>query len=282
MKKIAKLAAATFASSLLVLSMLPFAASAESVTSGDYSYEVQGGEVVIVSYDGEDEEIVIPSSLDGKKVTQIGEKAFYGNGDLTSVEVPDGVTKIADHAFAIDKQIETVTLPASLKEIGEEAFQQCDSLTTLNFSGDETTWNAINIAAGNESLTNNKPNYNVALTKQEDTSSETTSSETTSSETTSSETTSSETTSSETTSSETTSSETTSSETTSSETTSSEASSSEASSSAAATTGTDSSEAAPQSSGVNIAYVIGGILVGIAVLDIIYFSINKPKPDETI
>ena len=125
MKKIAKLAAATFASSLLVLSMLPFAASAESVTSGDYSYEVQGGEVVIVSYDGEDEEIVIPSSLDGKKVTQIGEKAFYGNGDLTSVEVPDGVTKIADHAFAIDKQIETVTLPASLKEIGEEAFQQC-------------------------------------------------------------------------------------------------------------------------------------------------------------
>ena len=281
MKKSAKLIAAAFSASLLILSMIPFSASAEAVISGDYSYEVQGGDVVILNYNGEDENIVIPAELDGKKVTQIGANAFDMEGDLISVEIPDGVTKIADSAFAIDKRLETVTIPATVKEIGVKAFQQCEALKTINFAGDETAWNAITIAEGNESLTNNKPNYNASLTAQSGDSSESSSSEASSSESSSSEASSSESSSSEASSSESSSSEASSSESSSSEASSSESTSSASTTASAATTeSTIGAEAVPQSSGVNIAYVIGGILVGIAVLDLIYFSIKKPQPQE--
>lgn len=271
-KRLGRLTAATFTGALLVLSMLPFSAAAESLESGDYTYEVQGGDVVITKYNGEDEDVIIPAELDGKKITQIGARAFEMNADLVSVEVPDGVKKIADHAFAIDRGIETVTLPSTLTEIGEAAFQQCEGLTTVNFAGDESTWNSITIGSDNDLLTAIKPTYNAALSEQASASGETSSGEAASSEAASGEAASSEAASSEAASSEAASSEAASSETTSGETTSGETASSEA-----AATETASEEAVPQGSGVNIAYVIGGILIGVAVLDIIYFSINKPK-----
>lgn len=275
MKRIAKIIGASFGTALLMLSMMPITCSAEGSKSGDFIYEVQGGDVVITRYDGEDEDVLIPATVDGQKVTVIGAKAFQMNADLVSVEVPDGVTKIEDHAFAIDKGLETVTLPATLTDIGDDAFQQCTSLTTVNFAGDESAWSAITIGAENESLTDITPNYNASLTEQEDTSSSEESSAAESSE----ETSSAEATSSaeETSSTE---------ETSSAEAASSETVSSEAASSAAAdttTTGatdaleTTSEEPVPQGSGVNIAYVMGGILVGIAVLDIIYWSVKKPS-----
>ena len=266
MKRPLKIAAAAFGTALLLLSALPFAASAEAVTSGDYNYEVQGGDVVIVRYLGEDEQIVVPATLDGKAVTVIGSRAFEMNPDITSLEIPDGVKKIEDHAFAVDKGIATLTLPATLTEIGEAAFQQCERLKTVNFAGDESAWGSVKIADGNELLTAITPSYNAALTPQESSSAESSSSEVASSEASSSEASSSEASSSE---------------AASSETASSEAASSEASSTAAETTTTTgestASEPAPKGSSVNIPLVVGGILVGVAVIDIIYFSIKKPK-----
>ena len=273
MKRIIKIAAAAFGTALLLFSSLSITASAEAVESGDYTYEVQGGDVVIVRYLGEDENIVVPATLDGKAVTVIGSKAFEMNPDFVTLELPDGVKKIEDHAFAIDRGLETITLPATLTEIGEQAFQQCEGLKEVKFAGDESAWKAIQIADGNELLTAITPSYNAELTKQE---------ESTSSEAASSEAASSETVSSETVSSEASSSETVSSEAASSETVSSEAASAvDTSSSETATTGTvtesSSADAAPQPSKVNIPVVFGGILIGVAVLDIIYFSIKKPK-----
>ena len=262
MKKIAKIIGASIGTALLLLSMTPIVGSAEGTTSGDYTYEIQGGDVVITNYNGEDEDVVVPAELDGKKVTAIGKEAFQMNADLVSVEIPDGVKTIGDHAFAIDTSLETITLPATVTEIGEAAFQQCAALKTVNFAGDEAAWGSITIADNNDEIKGVTPSYNASLTEQP--SSETTSSETASSETTSSETTSSEAAATETTSSETASSETTSSA---AATTTSTANSTEAA----------AEEPVPQESSVNIAYVIGGILVAIAVLDIIYWSIKKPQ-----
>ena len=281
MKKTLRTAAAAFASALLLIGSLPVVAGAEAVTSGDYNYEVQGGDVVILRYLGEDEEIVIPAKLDGKAVTVIGSRAFEMNPDITSIEVPDGIKRIDDHAFAIDKDLETITLPLTVTEIGEEAFQQCESLKNVNFAGDESAWGSVKVADGNELFTAITPSYNAALTEQADddsSSSEASSSEASSSEASSSEASSSEASSSEASSSEASSSEASSSEASSSETSSSETSSSETtSSSASSASETASSEAVPQGSGVNIPVVVGGILIGVALLDIIYYSFKKPK-----
>ena len=200
MKRSAKISAAVIGTSLLMLSSVSFTASAEAVTSGDYSYELQGADVTIVKYTGEDEEIFIPASLDGNKVTAIGSQAFQMNPDVVSIEVPDGVTKIGDHAFAIDIGLETITLPATVTEIGEKAFEQCTKLKTVNFAGDESAWGAVTIADGNDTLTAITPAYNAALTPQSDDAgaeSEASSSEAASSEDASSEEASSEAVSSE-------------------------------------------------------------------------------------
>ena len=43
--------------------------------------------------------IVIPSSVNGYKVTSIGHKAFYGCNGLTSIILPNSVTFIGRYAF---------------------------------------------------------------------------------------------------------------------------------------------------------------------------------------
>ncbi|RRD59709.1 leucine-rich repeat protein [Tannerella forsythia] len=82
--------------------------------------------------------VAIPSSFLRNsriyKVTEIGDNAFRGCFDLTSVTIPDGITRIGAWAF-FACEITTVTIPGSVKTIGREAFLSClymKSVTLLN------------------------------------------------------------------------------------------------------------------------------------------------------
>ena len=265
-----KPAAALFSSALLALSMMPFAAGAETVETDDYTLDVDGSEATIVKYIGEDEDVVIPSEIEGHKITVIGDESFKSNADIVSITIPEGVTKIGGHAFAVDKGIESVTLPSTLVEIGEAAFQQCSSLSTVTFSGDEAAWQAVTIGAENELLTAVTPTYSGAPADDAGTesSADTSSADSSGEESSSAEASSEETAAAETTSEE--SSSAVSNDTTSDDTTT-----------AAENTGAgeDASETeVPPSFGVNIPYLLGGIVIGVAVLDILYYSIKKPQP----
>ena len=80
------------------------AESAENAlfSSGDWSYRVRrDGSLEIAKWKGEESELVIPATIDGKKVAAIGDYAFWGCGSLTSVAIPDSVTSIGDRAFFI-------------------------------------------------------------------------------------------------------------------------------------------------------------------------------------
>ena len=50
--------------------------SAFAQQSGDFIYTVSGGTVTITKYTGSAEDVVIPSSIDGKPVVGIGDYAF--------------------------------------------------------------------------------------------------------------------------------------------------------------------------------------------------------------
>ncbi len=89
--------------------------------------------VVIEKYKGTDKEVVIPSEIDGKKVTVIGQCAFYNNADITSVIIPEGITAIESCAFWGCKKITEITIPGTVKEIEYSAFSGCDSLTKATF-----------------------------------------------------------------------------------------------------------------------------------------------------
>ncbi len=79
----------------LALTGLPmYGMEAKAAQSDDYKYEVnKDGTVAITEYAGSGGDAVVPSELDGKKVTKIGGYAFSGCIGLTSVEIPSSVTR---------------------------------------------------------------------------------------------------------------------------------------------------------------------------------------------
>ncbi len=93
-------------------------------------------------------DLVIPSTYNGKKVTQIaygkvssysGNWGFQGCTSLKSVTVPDSVTFIANRSFYKCTSLERVTLPDSLTSLGYEdsirsgsVFEGCTSLKYIN------------------------------------------------------------------------------------------------------------------------------------------------------
>src|SRR5690625_3572699 len=80
------------------------------------------GDGVIRGYsDDGPKDLVIPSKIDGKKVTEIGSGAFRYN-KLESVDIPDSVTKIGSEAFR-DNNLASVDIPDSVTEIGSYAFR---------------------------------------------------------------------------------------------------------------------------------------------------------------
>ena len=76
----------------------------------------------IVGYDGDDDDLVIPSELDGYPVTAIGDSAFYYCEGLYSVVIPEGVTTIGKEAFRECGDLTSVAIPDSVTHIGDVAF----------------------------------------------------------------------------------------------------------------------------------------------------------------
>ena len=79
--------------------------------------------IEICGYNGENDCIVIPKKINGKKVKSIGKEAFKEKS-LKSVDIPDGVISIGEKAF-YSSNLENINLPESIEFIGEYAFGKC-------------------------------------------------------------------------------------------------------------------------------------------------------------
>ncbi len=107
-------------------------AASENTTADDFEWEENhGGSVTITRYTGNGGNVVIPSEIDGKSVTSIGDWAFEDCTGLTSVTIPDSVTSIGDWAFEDCTGLTSVTIPDSVKSIGNYAFLSCTGLTSV-------------------------------------------------------------------------------------------------------------------------------------------------------
>ena len=98
-----------------------------------------------------DQDVVIPSKIDGFTVTAIGDYAFkYCN--ITSVTLPDTIISIGKEAFADCSLLSSINIPERVESIGATVFYNCESLKSIIIPT-SVTYVANDVFAGCSSLT---------------------------------------------------------------------------------------------------------------------------------
>ena len=145
----------------------------EIFTYGDFRYTInENNEITITGCSDYYSSVNIPSVIDGKTVTTIGDSAFRGCESLTNITIPDSVTAIGDRAFSYcesltnieisennktfavidnilydkkEKMLHTcfskktnVVIPNGILKINNSAFQGCKSLTSITIPNSVT------------------------------------------------------------------------------------------------------------------------------------------------
>lgn len=112
------------------------------------------------------EELIVPETVSGIKVTNIGECcfdncdslssvklpqtvryveswAFYDCDSLRGIEIPEGVLYIGEEAFADCDKLEALVIPASIETLDASAFDDCESLKYVFFTGTTEQWKQL-------------------------------------------------------------------------------------------------------------------------------------------
>lgn len=97
----------------------------------DFFYRSYGETVTITSYIGKGGNVVVPSEINGKKVTAISGKAFFKNSSITGVVIPETVKEFDYMNFSNCENLASVDIRAKITEIPETAFYNCTALSTV-------------------------------------------------------------------------------------------------------------------------------------------------------
>lgn len=101
----------------------------------DYSYEIlNDGTLRLYQYEGTDTNIVVPDTIDRRKVTVLGNSTFQyctQASDIESVTLPDSLTTIEKNAFYNCEKLKSVTIPPNVSSIGLAAFVEGLSESSL-------------------------------------------------------------------------------------------------------------------------------------------------------
>ena len=107
---------------LTALFLMATAVTAVALQSGDYTYETnyENTAVTITKYTGSGGTVIIPNTIDGRPVINIGDNAFYSCTGVSSVTIPSGVT-----------------------DIGMSAFNYCSDLMDISVDSDNATYYSL-------------------------------------------------------------------------------------------------------------------------------------------
>lgn len=120
---------------------------------GDYTYEITtDGNVRILAYGGSEADVVVPATLGGRDVTEIGNSArtvFDANAAIRSITFPDTLKEMSGLPLFYEcENLETITIPASVTGMNFHSMADCfifncPNLKTIIFKGTRAQWEAI-------------------------------------------------------------------------------------------------------------------------------------------
>ena len=136
------------------------------VDKNNYQFYTHSDVNYLVGYTGDNTEITLPESYNGKSyeiyeymfyycpnivsivihdgVTSIGDCAFYGCDNLTDLTIGNSVTSIGEAAFYFCDRLTNVKLPDSLTSISDDAFNSCSSLMYNEYDNAYYLGNSLN------------------------------------------------------------------------------------------------------------------------------------------
>ena len=95
-----------------------------------FGYKIVNGQAYILSYTGDERDMVIPETIEGAPVTMIEARAFENDSSIERVVLPQSLQIIRKYAFRGCVNLRKLDIPdnSNLKTIGECAFENCERL----------------------------------------------------------------------------------------------------------------------------------------------------------
>ena len=121
---------------ILAVPTAAMAAGGTMVKQGCLTFEVFNDYAVLKEYDGSQAYVTIPSSVNGRTVTEMdsysNSRLFYFKESIRSVTVPGTITNIPKSTFTRCSNLQSVTYQNGVKTV-EDYFSYCTSLTSVSF-----------------------------------------------------------------------------------------------------------------------------------------------------
>ncbi len=89
------------------------------------------GDIIVIGYNGVSQNVKIPAIIDGGNVTSIGEGAFYGKGNISTITISDSVTEIGRAAFSTCPNLTAVTFGRGITALPPELLRGCKVLSSV-------------------------------------------------------------------------------------------------------------------------------------------------------
>ena len=114
---------------VILLTMMLLSMSVSAAVEGDYEYTIYNDEAKITKYNGNDAIIVVPDTLGGCPVTDIGET--FMALDMEEIVLPNTLHTICSYAFAGCDMLTSIVIPESVSDLRDMAFWRCVSLEKI-------------------------------------------------------------------------------------------------------------------------------------------------------
>ncbi|MGN1194708.1 MAG: leucine-rich repeat domain-containing protein, partial [Acutalibacteraceae bacterium] len=138
---------------LSLFAAVSICASAKTVKSGDFTFDVNGKTASLVEYTGSAATVKIPSKVNGATVTKVNDYAFWQNRKVVRVYFPSTVTVIGEAVFNECTSLVRVVMPEKLKTVGDSVFWYCTKLKYVIFGPDAKTFGKNIFTGCNKAIT---------------------------------------------------------------------------------------------------------------------------------